>query len=127
MTALSDEEPRPVAPQPLAYGYLRVPADMPDHQIKALEDQLMDYAGQQGCRFAGFFFEFHGGMAVAFNDLIEELKRTRAPYVIVPSLRHVAYNRIFQDVRLARLEIDTGAQVLALSEREVSSPTGGRR
>ncbi|EOD69363.1 recombinase family protein [Amycolatopsis vancoresmycina] len=114
---------------PLAYGYLRVPADAPDHQVKALEDQLMDYADQQGCTFAGFYFEFNGGMTTAIDDLIEELRRTRAPYVIVPSLRHVAYNRLLQEIRLCRLEFETGAQVLTLGEKSpvIAPPATGVR
>lgn len=115
-TALLDDEAPPLT-APLAYGYMRVPADLPDHQVKALEDRLMAYADQQGYTFAGFFFEFQCGMATAFNDLIEELRRTQAPYVIVPSLRHVAYHRVLREVRLSRLEFETGAQVIDLSEQ----------
>lgn len=112
-----DDEPAGLTIPPLAYGYLRVPADMPDQQVKAMEDQLMDYADQLGCRFGGFFFEFRGGLAAAFNDLLEELRRTRAPYVIVPSLRHVAHHRLLREIRLSSLESDTGTQVLDLSAR----------
>lgn len=112
---LAADEPTSLVTAPLAYGYLRVPGDVPDHEVKALEDQVMDYAGQLGCTFAGFFFEFRSGMATAFNDLIEELRRTRALYVIVPSLRHVAYHRLLREVRLSRLESDTGVEVLELS------------
>ena len=106
---------------PLAYGYLRVPHDMPDDEVGALEHGLCRHAEQLGLEFGGFFFEFDRGMATAFNALLEELKRAEARHVLVPSLRHLSAHPLLQGLRLARLESEAGAEVIALDEATLST------
>ncbi|MET8851756.1 hypothetical protein [Amycolatopsis sp. NPDC004625] len=97
-----------------AYGYLRVPADVPDHEMLCLEQALIAFAQSEGLSFAGFFFEFRSGSRAGFNELIAELRRVGARHVVVPSLRHLAVNSLLQNAMQDRLAIDAGAEVLAM-------------
>jgi DNA invertase Pin-like site-specific DNA recombinase len=99
---------------PRAYGYMRVPCDVSDEKIRKLEDQVVAYAEIHGLHFVCFFFEFHCGSREAFDDLVAELIRTDAHHVIVPSLRHLAQNRLLQEQMLEHLSFTARAQVLAL-------------
>ncbi|OXM59874.1 hypothetical protein [Amycolatopsis vastitatis] len=107
------ESPSLAVDAPPAYGYLRVPDDVPDHQVLRLERALIAFAESEGLSFAGFFFEFEWGLRKGFNDLIAELVRTGAHHVVVPSLRHLALSTRLQDARQDRLAREAGAVVLA--------------
>lgn len=102
---------------PLAYGYMRVPAGLPDHNVRGLEQAVIRYAHGLGLHFVNFFFEFHCGARDAFDDLVTELVRVDAQHVVVPSLRHLALNTLLQDAMRERLTLDTGAQVHAMRSR----------
>ena len=102
------------AAAPRAYGYMRVPCDVPDDKVRQLENQVVAYAEKRGLRFAGFFFEFQCGSREAFDDLVAELVRADAHHVIVPSLRHLAHNALLQDQMLDHLSFTARAQVLAM-------------
>jgi hypothetical protein len=104
---------RPAA-TPRAYGYMRVPGDVPDDKVRQLEKQVVEYAESHGLCFAGFFFEFNCGSREAFDELVAELVRVDAHHVIVPSLRHLAHNRLLQDQMLGHLNFTARAQVLAI-------------
>ncbi|MEV6826661.1 hypothetical protein [Amycolatopsis sp. NPDC051102] len=99
---------------PSAYGYLRVPADVPDHEMLCLEQALIAFAESEGWSFAGFFFEFRSGSRAGFNELIAELVRAGAHHVVVPSLRHLAAYTLLQNAMQDRLAIDAGAEVVAM-------------
>ncbi|MFD9888242.1 hypothetical protein ACFWY9_02785 [Amycolatopsis sp. NPDC059027] len=102
------------ATAPRAYGYMRVPCDVPDDKVRKLESQVVTYAENCGLRFVCFFFEFHCGSREAFDELVAELVRTDAHYVVVPSLRHLAQNSLLQDQMLDHLNFAARAQVLAM-------------
>lgn len=102
---------------PRAYGYMRVPSDVPDNKVRRLENQLVAYAEKCGLSFVRFFFEFHCGSHEAFDELVEELVRADAHHVVVPSLRHLAQNGLLQDQMLGYLEFKARAQVLAMRLR----------
>ncbi|WP_329046559.1 hypothetical protein OG738_32090 [Amycolatopsis sp. NBC_01488] len=102
------------ATAPRAYGYMRVPCDVPDDKVRQLEKQLIAYAENCGLSFVGFFFEFNCGSREAFDDLVAELVRADVHHVIVPSLRHLAHNRLLQDQMLSHLSFTARAQVLAM-------------
>lgn len=102
------------ATAPRAYGYMRVPCDVPDDKVRQLENQVVEYAENCGLRFVSFFFEFHCGSREAFDDLVAELVRADAHHVIVPSLRHLAHNRLLQDQMLNHLSFTARARVLAM-------------
>ncbi|WP_146073736.1 recombinase family protein [Amycolatopsis sp. CA-126428] len=102
------------ATAPRAYGYMRVPSDVPDDKVRKLENQVVAYAENCGLRFVGFFFEFHCGSREAFDDLVAELVRADVHHVVVPSLRHLAHNRLLQERMLDHLTFTARAQVLAM-------------
>ncbi|GAB3362689.1 recombinase family protein [Amycolatopsis echigonensis] len=102
---------------PRAYGYMRVPCDVPDNQVRKLENQLVAYAKTHGLQFVRFFFEFHCGSREAFEELVAELVRTNSHHVVVPSLRHLAQNGLLQDQMLDYLRFRARAEVLAMRLR----------
>jgi DNA invertase Pin-like site-specific DNA recombinase len=119
MTAILDQTEPAGVPLPRAYGYMRVPADVPDDKVQRLERDVIAYAETHGLYFARFFFEFHCGSREAFDELVTELVRTGARYVVVPSLRHLAHNAFLQDQMLEHLSFTARAQVLAMRLRTV--------
>lgn len=102
---------------PCAYGYMRVPGDVPDDKVRKLENQLVAYAENHGLRFVRFFFEFHCGSREAFEELVAELVRADVHHVVVPSLRHLAQNGLLQDQMLDYLRFRARAEVLAMRLR----------
>ncbi|MFJ9787800.1 recombinase family protein [Amycolatopsis sp. NPDC101161] len=117
MTALLDEEPRLATLGPLAYGYMRVPADVPDKKVHRLERQLREFATRHGLYFVSFFFEFSCGSREGFDELVTELKRADARHVVVPSLRHLAHSRLLQLALCEQLQREAQADVLAMAYR----------
>ena len=101
---------------PPVYGYMRVPCDISDDKVWHLEQDLRAYAAAKGFCFVAFFYEFECGSQEAFNDLVDELQRAGAHYVLVPTLRHLARNSPLQNMMLARLEFDAAAEVFTLGE-----------
>lgn len=116
VTTLPDEPPAIFA-RPLAYGYMRVPADVPDLKVRGMEQAVIQFARNQGLYFVTFFFEFDSGSREGFNELVTELVRADARHVVVPSLRHLARNALLQDVMRERLALDAGAEVHAMCHR----------
>jgi hypothetical protein len=104
---------------PRAYGYMRVPCDVADEQVWELEQEVISYAESLGFHFIQFFFEFNCGSREAFDELIDELVRVGVHHVIVPSLRHLAHNRLLQDLMIEQLNLSARAQVLAMRLRTV--------
>lgn len=123
MTALLDEEPHLAALEPLAYGYMRVPGDVPDEKVRRLEQQLREFSSGHGLYFVSFFFEFSCGSREGFDELVTELKRADARYVVVPSMRHLARSVLLQNIMLAELEHDANAEVLVLrTKNDIEQP-----
>jgi DNA invertase Pin-like site-specific DNA recombinase len=120
MTALSDRSigtsHQSAALSPLAYGYMRVPSDLPDAKVRRMEHELRRFAERRGWCLATIFSEFTCGQHDAFHELIQELRRAEAHYVVVPTFRHLARNRLLQNSLLARLEFDAEAEVFELVE-----------
>jgi hypothetical protein len=101
-------------PRPLAYGYMRVPCDIPDDKVRRMEYEMRRFAAGKGLCLTAIFSEFVCGAHDAFNDLLVELQRTDAHYVIVPTFRHLARNVMLQNCLLTRLEFKAHAAVLEL-------------
>ena len=102
---------------PRAFGYMRVPRDVPDKKVRKLEKRLVAYTKTHGLHFVRFFFEFHCGSHEAFEELVAELVHTGAHHVVVPSLRHLAQNGLLQDQMLDYLRLRARAEVLAMRLR----------
>jgi hypothetical protein len=104
------------APRPLAYGYMRVPCDIPDDKVQRMERELRRSADGKGLFLTAIFSELVCGAHDAFNDLLQELQRTDAHYVIVPTFRHLARSVMLQNCLLTRIEFDAHAEVFELVE-----------
>ncbi|WP_103338187.1 recombinase family protein [Amycolatopsis sp. CA-126428] len=117
MTALLDEEPRLAALGPLAYGYMRVPADVPDHRVRRVEGAVARFAEAKGLYFVSFFFELDCGSREGFDELITELVRADARHVVVPSLMHLARNELLQTAMREQLANEANAEVHAVGRR----------
>jgi hypothetical protein len=111
------DEPTSLITAPLAYGYMRVPAHVPDHKVRGLEQAVIQYARTLGLYFVSFFFEFHCGSREGFDELASELVRADAHHVVVPSLRHLALSTLLQDAMCERLALDARAEVHAMRSR----------
>lgn len=93
---------------------MRVVADDPDQDIIDGEQHLTNFAEVEGYCFAETFHEFEPGSQRAFMALAEELWRSEARHVVVPSLEHLARNRILQNIMLTHLKYWADAQVWVL-------------
>ena len=104
--------------RPLAYGYMRVPCDVPDVKVQRLEQALRAFAALRGLYLVPFFFEFSCGSQEAFHELKTELQRADAHHVVIPSLRHLARSILLQNTMLGQLELEAAADVLVLRESD---------
>ena len=111
------DEPQVLVTGPLAYGYMRVPADVPDHRVRRVEGAVARFAESKGLYFVSFFFELHCGSREGFDELITELIRADARHVVVPSLKHLARNELLQAAMRERLAVQAGARVHAAGRR----------
>ena len=108
--------------KPLMYGYMRVGEDTPVSDEQQMELVLKDFAQREGFCYATTFCEYVPGSQGAFTELTEELKRTEARHVIVPTLDHLSAHRMLRDSMVERLEIDASTCVWTL---EGGTPDGG--
>ncbi|MGH3565893.1 MAG: recombinase family protein [Pseudonocardia sp.] len=97
--------------KPLIYGYLRVPDDLDDHQIRRMERGLRDLAQAEGFCFATTFHEHQPGYQGAFQELTRELQRADAHHVVVPSLGHLSLHPLLRNMMLAYLAREADAHV----------------
>jgi DNA invertase Pin-like site-specific DNA recombinase len=103
--------------KPLIYGYMRLRGDEPESDIRQMELVLKDYAEREGYCLATIFYEEDNGTRSAFEELIEELKRSEAHCVIVPAIEHLSGHALLRISMIVRLEEMAGASVLTLSDR----------
>jgi hypothetical protein len=101
--------------KPLVYGYLRICDGESDQDLQRLEQRISDFAKAEGYCFATTFYETDGGCHVAFDELIEELKRTEARDVVVPSMDHISAHPALRCLMLVRLATEANAHVYALT------------
>jgi DNA invertase Pin-like site-specific DNA recombinase len=115
--SLADDEPTSLVAAPLAYGYMRVPADVSDHRVRRVEQAVARFAAAKGLYFVSFFFEHQCGAREGFDELITELVRADAHHVVVPSLKHLALNELLQAAMREQLALEANAQVHAVGRR----------
>ena len=111
-----DEIPPLSALRPLAYGYMRVPGDVPDAKVRRTECELRRFADNKGFCLATIFYELTCGAHDAFNELAQELQRADAHVVVVPTLHHLAKNAVLLNTMLSQLELDAHAEVFELGD-----------
>lgn len=102
--------------KPLAYGYMRVFCDVTEEDVRSVERRIQECAQELGFQLATTFQETVSGSHDALQELIEELQRSEAEHVIVPSFNHFSKHSILQRLLLEQLEEDTGAEVHTLRE-----------
>lgn len=95
----------------LSYGYVRVPPDLADDDVRRIELGMRALADSHGLRLVGFFSEFQPGYYGVFGELITELRRSGARHVVVPSLDHLSRNPYLQTLLVMRLAREADAQL----------------
>ncbi len=103
--------------KPLIYGYMRLDPEAPDNDIRQLEIALRYYAETKGYCFATTFYEdlsHDGSDRSAFAELIEELQRSEAQHVIMPTTNHLSPHPLLRTSMLLQLENEAHAQVHTL-------------
>lgn len=98
----------------LICGYMRVTYEEPDENTRRAEHVLRTFAAAGGFCLTTIFHEHDPGSHAAFHALTEELRRTRARHVLVPSLAHLSSHPLLRDSLLTHLERHASAQVLAV-------------
>jgi hypothetical protein len=111
-----EEIPPVLALRPLAYGYMRVPCDIPDAKVRRMEFEMQRFSERHGWCLAAIFYEFVCGVHDAFEELVEELQRADAHHVVIPTYRHLARSPLLQNSLLQRLEFDAHAEAVELVE-----------
>jgi len=114
--------------KPLIYGYMRLDPEAPDNDIRQMEIALRYYAETKGYCFATTFYEdlsHDGSDRSAFAELIEELQRSEARHVIVPTADHFSAHPLLRTSMLLQLENEALAQVHTLSTTQPPSDGQG--
>jgi len=98
--------------KPLAYGYMRVPDDTPDELACELQQAIKRQAEDEGYCLVSIYYEDVPCTMHAWSQLVEELERTEAHTVIVPTEDHLSTNKIMRDSMITMLSLHAGAWVL---------------
>ncbi|MFJ6984471.1 MULTISPECIES: recombinase family protein [unclassified Streptomyces] len=102
--------------KPLIFGYMRVPDDMTDEEVRRKQDDMTLYAEVEGFTLATVFYEFMDGAINVFSEMAEAVKRAEAGHVIVPAYRDLALTRPLQEAMALHLEQKAGARIVSLDE-----------
>ena len=94
--------------QATAYGYMRVPRDVPDAKVMDLETRMRALAADRGWQLVMFFHEFDCGSRTAFCDLLHQLDSDGTRNVVIPTLRHLASSSRLQELMLQTLLSPSG-------------------
>lgn len=86
-----------VSTLPLAFGYLRMPADVERRELVLWHRQLSAYARGQEFALGHVFVEASTCPEPAFNRLVARLKCSDATEVLVPTLDHFTRFSYLQD------------------------------
>lgn len=124
----SDSTPRHTCPDPedlegpvvctgseLAYGYVNC-AETPDHVASEVERELRAWSGSGGVVFVSVFVETQPGAQRAFEELLSEVTRAGARFVVVPGFEHFATHPLLQLQMADRLVRRTGAEIIDMSD-----------
>lgn len=83
-----------------------------DDELTHTVHAMQVFAGAEGLCYVTTFFEWQTGTHAAFYEMVEELKRTEARYVVVPSFDHLSTHRLLLSYLVDRLELDADTMVL---------------
>ncbi len=115
--------------EPLIYGFMQLDPEAPDNDTRQLELVLKYCAETAGYCYATTFHEGisrSGSGRSAFAELIEELKRSEARHVIVPSIDHFSAHPLVRTIMLLKLATEAHAQVHTLSTHQPTSTGRGQ-
>ncbi|MFI6031382.1 recombinase family protein [Amycolatopsis magusensis] len=104
-----------------AFGYFQLTANSPDEEVLETELALREFAAERDLNLTSMFFEESPGSHRAFDTMLTELQQRHARHVVVPSMRHLARNRLLQNMMLDRLEHTANAEVLAIVDETATS------
>jgi DNA invertase Pin-like site-specific DNA recombinase len=99
--------------RPSIFGYVRLSASESNHMTKDPRKELIDYAEREGYTLIEIFTEHEDVGSSAFAALMDALRSSETPIVIVPCICHLAR---FHSLRMAmseHIERETGAHVIA--------------
>jgi hypothetical protein len=105
--------------KPLIYGYMRSPHTVADVEMARRLAAMNAYAEQHGFEMGTVFHELVPGAQVAFAELANAMRASRARDVVVISLRELASGETLRESMVARLDLAAGvrgAVVHALDE-----------
>ena len=100
---------------PSAYGYVRIPASASERDLRKA---LADYAERAGYTLAEVFTEHEELGSSAFAALMDALKRSKTPIVIVPSMCHFAHLPGLRTAIKDLIERETCARVVMIHEAD---------
>lgn len=101
--------------EPLVYGYVRVEENAPPGALRRLEALLRDAAESRGLCFGTTFRDVVPGQRAGLRELTEELRRSEAHLVVVPSLDHLSEHPGVREELLTRLLTEARANVLPVA------------
>jgi hypothetical protein len=106
-----------------AYGYVRIRAGMPEDNAKEGPLRaLNEYAEHEGYVLTDVFTEREDSGSSAFAALIDTLKVSEQPVVIVPALCHFAHLPGLRAAMKDRIERETGARVIVVDANGPDDP-----
>jgi hypothetical protein len=106
----------PSPAHPLTYGYILALDTTPADEIDQLSGAVMAYAAKKGYGFATMFHEWDRRQRPALTELIAEVRRAQAQYVIVPTAKHLGESRILQEANIRRLTRTGRVTVIVVDE-----------
>ncbi|MFF5004755.1 hypothetical protein ACFY3G_18225 [Streptomyces phaeochromogenes] len=98
----------------IAYGYMRLRADVDEDELAVIEGQLYGCAEKHGLRLADMYYE--DGPGIAPSRLIRRLIRDDVRHVIVPSLVQITEHPLLQLLVSETITLDAGALLYEASE-----------
>lgn len=99
---------------PIAYGYMRLRADVGEDELTLIESQLYGCAEKHGLRLIDTYYE--EGPGIAPSRLIRQLIRDDVRHVIVPSLVQITEHPLLQLLVSETITLDAGALLYEASE-----------
>ncbi|MGW2144324.1 hypothetical protein ACWCOT_08455 [Nonomuraea bangladeshensis] len=104
--------------RPLAVGYVRLRPGPDSAEHDHLAGSLRGFAARAGLDLVDIYTDRHAYRRPAFGELLQALCRPEVSTVIIPTPEHLSeFDGIYQAMR-ALIEIETGADVLVMSQND---------
>lgn len=108
--------------KPTAYGYMRVPKNASDDEVRVLEEQIMSYAVRCGFDLRGIHLEHDDGV-IMLEPMAKILDEDGVGHVIVPSLENLSTHMAVQIMMIQVIHAAGAAlhNVAAATDDDVSA------